>query len=116
MDRLDGGGGFALAVENVGYNFLNVGGTQFTAGTEYFVAAAIGSTASVYVDGNVVGTTTPTTPGPATMTTLSLGLHNTDTGYGTKRFYAGRMRDVRVYKRVLTAQEVSTLYADGPAP
>jgi len=112
----DGGGGSALAVENVGYTFPNTGGTQFTAGTEYFVAATIGSTANVYVDGNPVGTMTPMTPGLAAMTTLSLGLHNTDTGYGTKRFYVGRMRDVRVYKRELTAQEVSTLYADGPAP
>jgi hypothetical protein len=112
----DGGGGSALAVENVGYTFPNVLGTQFVARTEYFVVAAIGSTASVYVNGNLVGTMTPTTPGPAPETTLSLGLHSNDTGYGTKRFYVGRMRDVRVYKRVLTAQEVSTLYADGPSP
>jgi hypothetical protein len=112
----DGGGGSALAVENVGYTFLGAGGSQFTAGTEYFVVAAIGPTANVYVNGTLVGTTTPTTPGPAAMTTLSLGVHNNDMGYGTKRFYAGRMRDVRIYKRELTAQEVSVLYADGPAP
>jgi hypothetical protein len=111
----DGAGGSALAVENVGYNFLDAG-AQFAAGTEYFVVAAIGSMASVYVNGNLVGTMTATTPGPATTTTISLGLHNDDTGYGTKRFYVGRMRDVRIYKRVLTAQEVGTLYADGPAP
>jgi hypothetical protein len=28
----------------------------------------------------------------------------------------GRMRDVRVYKRVLTAAEVRQLYASGPSP
>jgi hypothetical protein len=112
----DGGGGSALAVENVGYTFLAPGGTPFIAQTEYFVVAAIGSTASIYVNGSLVGTMTPTTPGPATTTTLSLGVHNDDTGYGTKRFFAGRMQDVRVYKRVLTAQEVSDLYAEGPAP
>jgi hypothetical protein len=112
----DGGGGSALAVENVGYDFLASGGTQFAAGTEDFVVAAISSMASVYVNGNLVGTATPTTPGPAATTTLSLGVHNNDTGYGTKRFYAGRIRDVRIFKRVLTAQEVSVLYADGPAP
>jgi len=111
----DGGGGSALAVENVGYGFLGAANAQFTAGTEYFVVAAIGPMASVYVNGTLVDTVAPITPGPAATTTLSLGLHNDDTGYGTKRFYVGRMRDVRVYKRVLTAQEVSALYAQGPA-
>lgn len=111
----DGGGGSALAVENVGYTFLDASGNQFAAGSEYFVVAAIGSMAAVYVNGSLVATTTPTTPGPTATSTLSLALHNQDTGYGTKRFFAGRMRDVRIYKRVLTAQEVSDLYAQGPA-
>ena len=112
----DGQAGSALAVENVGYDFPNVGTTEFLASTEYFVAATIGATAAeVYVDGQSVGTATPTAPGAATTTTLWLGLHNDDTAYGTKRYYLGRMRDVRVYKRVLSASDVATLYADGPA-
>jgi hypothetical protein len=112
----DGTAGSALAVENVGYAFPNVGGTQFLAATEYFVAAAIDATsAQMYVDGQPVAQATPTTPGATAQTTLWLGLHNADTAYGTKRFYVGRMRDVRVYKRVLTPTEVATLYASGPA-
>jgi hypothetical protein len=112
----DGQAGSALAVENVGYTFANAGNTQFLASTEYFVAVTIGaSTAQVYVDGQLVGQATPTMPGAAAQTTLWLGVHNGDSGYGTKRFYLGRMRDVRVYKRVLTATEVATLHADGPA-
>ncbi len=112
----DGQAGSALAVENVGYTFPDVGSTQFLAATEYFVAATIGPTTSlVYVDGELVGQATPTMPGATPMTTLWLGVHNADTGYGTKRFYLGRMRDVRVYKRVLTATEVATLFADGPS-
>ena len=112
----DGQAGSAVAVENVGYTFPNAGSLQFLAATEYFVAATIGATsAQVYVDGQLVGQATPTMPGATPTTTLWLGVHNADTGYGTKRFYVGRMRDVRVYKRVLTATEVATLHADGPA-
>jgi hypothetical protein len=111
----DNGGGSALAVENVGYDFANTGNGAFYGGVEYFVAAAIGSTAYVYVNGAVVAGIAPTTPGAATVTTLGLGVHNDDTGYGTKRFYYGRMRDVRVYKRQLTGAEVSALYTAGPA-
>ena len=112
----DGQPGSALAVEDVGYAFPNVGITEFMASTEYFVAATIGtSTALVYVDGQEVGEATPSAPGAAATTTLWLGLHNDDTAYGTKRYYLGRMRDVRVYKRVLSATDVATLYANGPA-
>ena len=111
----DGGGGSALAVENVGYTFSN-GGGAFAAGTEYFVAASLASTATLYVDGAVVAAASVTPPGPSATTTLYLGVHNGDGGYGSKRFFVGRMRDVRVYKRALTAQEVTALYADGPSP
>lgn len=111
----DGTPGSAFSVENVGYQFLN-GGSQFMGGTQYFVAAAIDTaTATMYVNGQAVGTATTTAPGPSGTTPLRLGYHNEDTGYGSKRFYAGRMRDVRVYKRVLTAGEVAALYATGPA-
>ncbi len=110
-------GGSALAVENVGYTFTNAGGAPFVAGDTYFVVVAIGgASASIYVDAALVATASVSTPGAAPTTTLSLGVHNGDTGYGTKRFYAGRMRDARVYKRALTAAEVAALYGAGPAP
>lgn len=109
-------GASALAVEDVGNDFHNAGGAEFVVATEYFVAAAIGATtATVYVDGQQVGQATPGTPGATAVTTLALGFHNEDPGYGTRRFYAGRMRDVRVYKRVLTASEVVRLHVAGPA-
>ena len=37
-----------------------------------------------------------------------------DDGYGTKRFYKGRMRDVRIYKHALDGGAVETLFANGP--
>ena len=112
----DGTPGSALAVENVGYSFTNADGGAFVSGTEYFVVAAIGaSTASTYVDGRLVATSPVTTPGATLTTTLWLGVHNDDLTYGTKRFLAGRMRDVRVYKRLLAPDDVDALYATGPA-
>lgn len=113
----DGTPGGALAVENVGYDFTSGGGAPFAAGVEYFVAVAIGpTTATVYVDGDLVASSKVTVPAATPGATLRLGYHNEDTGYGTKRFYTGRMRDVRVFKRVLTAGEVATLWNDGPSP
>jgi hypothetical protein len=109
-------GASAFAIEDVGYDFQSIGGAAFAAGTEYFVAAAIGTaSASAYVDGQLVGQATTSVPGPAATTTLALGFHNNDPGYGTKRFFAGRMRDVRVYKRVLDPGAVAELYVAGPA-
>ena len=40
--------------------------------------------------------------------------HNDDPDYGTKRFYDGRIRDVRVYQRELGAAEVARLNTNGP--
>jgi hypothetical protein len=110
----DGTPGSALGVENVGYSFTN-NGAQFVSGTEYFVAAAIGATtAQIYVNALLVGTMNATAPAAAATTTLRLGVHNGDTNYETKRFFKGRLRDVRIFKRVLTAAEVAQLYAAGP--
>lgn len=49
-----------------------------------------------------------------TATTLWLGQHNDDSGYGTKGVFSGRIRDARVYKRELSATEIATLYSSGP--
>lgn len=111
----DGAAGSALSVEGVDYA-LTYNGAPFLANTEYFVAAAIGpTTATIYVNGVNIGTRTAGTPGPAAPAVLRIGAHNTDTGYQSKRFYKGRIRDVRIYKRVLTADEVTQLYSAGPA-
>jgi hypothetical protein len=92
----------------------------FVASMERFVVVAItltgpgASTASVYVDGvlfdQVGAVVPPTDPAPP----LHLGRHNLDTQYGTERVFAGRIRDVRVYKRTLGAPEVKKLFENGP--
>ena len=132
----DGGGGSALAVEDVDscqnppatphpcMASQNVGSAfpTFVAGQEYFILAAVGmppadggasSVANVYVNGSLFDATTAgvIAGGP---TTLWLGVHNDDTNYGTKSVFSGRIRDVRVYKRELVATEVAQLYALGP--
>lgn len=90
------------------------GAPSLVAGTEYLVTVVFTSTtASVYLDGALyhAGTAAALQADP---TQFWLGLHNQDTTYGTKRFFAGGIRDVRVYKRALAAAEVAALYASGP--
>ena len=111
------GGGSALAVEtgiDASVAFHSQSGV-FVAGTRYFVALVIdASSAKTYVDGQLSATVTADTPPPTSPTPLHLGCHNDDTGYGTKRFFEGTMRDVRVYKRLVAADEIAALYANGP--
>jgi hypothetical protein len=101
----------------------------FVAGREYFVAVTVEATADggasgdgsaaamaqVYVDGKLFDEDTalvlPSEPQPP----LYLGCCNLDKTYVSKRFYRGRMRDVRVYKRHLEADEVGQLFVNGPA-
>jgi hypothetical protein len=112
----DGGGGSALSVESVGSMFQN-GSSQFTADNQYFVVAAIGATlAQMYVNANLVASQAFSAPGAASPANLWLGLHNDDTGYGTKRFFVGTLQDVRIYTRELSAQDVTSLWTAGPAP
>ncbi len=113
----NGGGGAAVGVETGPYqttDFTSLGGS-YSAGTEYFVASVVGaSSATVFVNGVVVGTTPAMVPPPVTPTPLHLGCHNDDQSYGSKRFYRGRMRDVRMYERLLGHDEIAQLYASGP--
>ncbi len=111
------GGGNALAVEtgtNASIAFHSIAGS-YSPGTRHFVAIVIdAASASLYVDGAQLTPVTADTPPPSAPTPLRLGCHNDDTGYGTKRFYNGRMRDVRVYKRLLQSSEIAALHANGP--
>lgn len=107
----------ALAAEGISTTLTNIGGAAFTADTRYFVAMAVGATsAQVFVNGQVVDTRTAAVPSAASPSVLWLGAHNDDTNYGSKRFFKGRMRDVRVYKRALTPAEIVRLQAAGPIP
>jgi hypothetical protein len=113
----NGGGSAALAVETgidapIAFHSL-VG--AYGAGSEHFVALVIeASTAAVYIDGAQSTTVSADTPPPTSPVPLHLGCHNDDTGYGTKRFYEGNMRDVRVYRRAVPSSEVAALFAAGP--
>ena len=127
-------GAGALCVAATTQNALNVGGGPscstaascnqgFVAGNEHFIAvsiappvgAAASSTALVYVDGALFDATIAVVFANSTTVPLYLGMHNLDTGYGSERFFAGRIRDARAYKRQLGAAEVRTLYQSGPA-
>ena len=113
----DGSGGASVALETganaaIAFHTLdaNVADAKRT-----FVALVVDAThALVYVDGAELATLTANVPPPVPKPLLHLGCHNDDTGYGTKRFFHGRMRDVRVYERALSASDVAALYASGP--
>ena len=114
----DGGGGHALSVET-GYGtataFHSMSGA-FAAGDRHFLAVVIGSAdATIFVDGKQTTQTSDDIAPSVTPTPLHLGCHNDDGGYGTKRFYKGHMRDVRIFKRILGADEIAQLFANGPA-
>lgn len=94
----------------------------FVAGVEYLVVVTVApvgggplQSAQVYVNGSLFDQTTADTPPSAAQAPLYLGVCNMDTaGYGTRAFFAGRMRDARVYSRQLGAAEVHQLYMNGP--
>ena len=106
----DGTPGSALTVEDFnGCSFgatfpvdCTIAGAAFTAGTEYLVTIVINTdnTAHTYVNGALYADATVGTLAVAA-TQFWLGRHNDDPDYGTKRFFDGRMRDVRVYKSAL---------------
>jgi hypothetical protein len=109
-----GGSGFPLETgENAAIAFHTLGAPN--AGIEYFVVLVVESThATVYVDGTLLAQVSADTPLLAQPAPLHLGCHNDDTGYLTKRFFKGRMRDVRVYGRALDGAELAALYTSGP--
>ncbi len=94
----------------------------FDAGSEYLVTLTVGGppqgtmtpTAQVYVNGALFDQDTAYIPQADSMPPIYLGCHNLDTGYGTTRFFDGRIRDVRVYLRQLAPDEVKQLYVNGP--
>jgi hypothetical protein len=94
----------------------------FVAGVEYFVVVTIApadggafQSAQVYVNGSLFDETIANIPPPAAEAPLYLGMCNMDSaGYGTRAFFAGRMRDARVYSRQVGAEEVSQMYVNGP--
>jgi len=89
----------------------------FAPGVRHLVASVVdAASATLYVDGTLFAPTTADTPPADSPTPLHLGCHNDDTGYATKRFFKGAMRDVRIYRRLLTPADIAALYGDGPAP
>jgi hypothetical protein len=89
---------------------------RFVVGRRHFTAVVVDATSAiVYVDGAPLTTVSANTPPAIAPTPLHLGCHNDDTHYGTKRFFAGTIRDARIYRRLLDAAEIHRLFVNGPA-
>jgi hypothetical protein len=107
----------ALAIESgvggdSGFHSMSV---PFGAGERHlFAAVTDAAMVTVYVDGAAFAQTSANIPPGGSPTPLHLGCHNDDTGYATKRFFKGNLRDVRIFQKLLTPQQVGALYQAGP--
>jgi hypothetical protein len=89
----------------------------FTPLARHLVAAVEDAAAvTVYIDGTAFAVETADVPPRVSPAPLHLGCHNDDTGYATKRFFKGNIRDVRIFRRLLSAEQIAALYQSGPAP
>jgi len=94
----------------------------FVAAQQYFLVVTVGPVpdggtmpvAQLYVNGQLFDQTTAYVPPAETSSSLYLGCHNMDNGYGTERVFDGRLRDMRVYLRSLGQPEIAQLYTNGP--
>jgi hypothetical protein len=113
----DGPGGSGMGAQtgvNKPVGFHTAG--EFQANVEYFSAVVIApSQATLYVNGIPMVTVAVNTPLAKVPALLHLGCHNDDSGYRSKRFFKGRMRDARIYTRLLDANEIARLFADRPS-
>ena len=75
--------------------------------------AALGD---VYVDGAPFATYEADIPPPRPRRRSIWAATTMTPAYVTKRFFKGTMRDVRIYQRLLTSEEIATLLAAGPSP
>jgi large repetitive protein len=112
----DGPGGSGMGAQtgvNKTVGFHTAG--EFQANVESFSAVVIApAQAILYVNGISMATVAVNTPLAKVPAPLHLGCHNDDSVYKSKRFFKGRMRDARIYTRLLDANEIAQLFADGP--
>ena len=96
----------ALVAARSGGNILVTASSTPTSGWHHVAYTYNGTTHSLYVDGGTPATSTAASDATATPTTVYLGTYN-----GANELLAGRLDDVRVYKRVLSATEIASLAA-----
>jgi hypothetical protein len=107
----------ALAVEagvggDVAVHSLSV---PLGAGERHLVAAVMDTaTVTIFLDSSELALDSADVPPSVSPTPLHLGCHNDDTGYATKRFFKGNLRDVRIFRRLLTPQQIASLVEAGP--
>jgi len=79
--------------------------TTISAGTwTYAVATFDGTTRSIYVNGSLIGSDTPTGHNVTTSSNLTIGLTN------TTEYFDGYIGDVQIFSRAITPSEVSKNY------
>ena len=90
--------------------FTAISSNDFVADTWYHVVGTISSNVlNVYVDSVVGGSATVT--GTKSTTALSTTIGKRTFG-GSENYFAGEIKDVRIYNKALSAEEVSDLYQE----
>lgn len=82
----------------------------------HFAVVGDATSSKLYIDGNLISTSSSLQNFASSSGTLRFNYTNEDTNYQQNRFSKGTLRDVRVYKRALTAGEVQNTFLQGPAP
>lgn len=106
-------GGSQMKVE-YGSGFRTVPGVSFTADTWYHVAVVFtnGNVRS-YVNGTEVDSFNFAPSALNGVSFIRIGKHNDDVGLGTRRFFRGRLDEVSIYSRPLSAGEILVLSHSG---
>jgi len=79
--------------------------TTITPGNWYYAVATFdGTTRSIYVDGSLIGSDTPTGHNVTTSSNLTIGLTN------TTEYFDGNMGEVQIFDRALSSTEIAQNY------
>lgn len=106
-------GGSQMAVEYQD-GFREVPGVSFTAGQWYHVAVVY-TTGNVktYINGQMADDFSFTQGALDGASSMHIGKHNDDAGYGTRRFFKGLIDEVEVFNRAVSASEIQALVVAG---
>lgn len=94
--------------------FRNIPGVSFDANRWYHVAVVYTSgNAKTYVNGALVDDFAYSQAALNGANVLRIGRHNDDSGFGSRRFFAGAIDEVQIFPRALTASEINATYSAG---
>lgn len=103
-----------IGVQGVEADFRNIPNVTFLPDVWVHIAVVYSpGMARTYVNGVLRDTFTYTQAALEGNSVVRIGRHNDDAGYGTRRFFKGRIDELSLYGRALSAGDVSAIYGAG---